>query len=221
MARWIAPDVARTTTVCAYDRAGHGRSDPAPAGGADPARDLHVLLTRAHVPGPYVIAGHSLGGTFALSYAHRYPAQVAGIVLLDSMHPDHDNAFAGTDRVLAVVPTLARMGLARVFSDPKEGKPTTQASQFARDVNEMPADLNRAAKLASLGDRPLAVLTAGTGSAASWAAEQNDLARLSSTSVHRTVAGATHQSLIDDKSDAGQSSRAIGDVVRAVQRKRG
>jgi pimeloyl-ACP methyl ester carboxylesterase len=221
MARWIAPDVARTTTVCAYDRAGHGRSDPAPAGGADAARDLHVLLTRAHVPGPYVIAGHSLGGGFALSYAQRYPAQVGGIVLLDSMHPNQDNAFAGTDRVLAVVPTLARMGLARVFSDPKEGKPTTQASRFARDVNEMPAELNRAAKLASLGDRPLAVLTAGTGSAASWATEQNDLARLSSTSVHRTVAGATHQSLIDVKSDAVQSSRAIGDVVTAVQKRRG
>jgi pimeloyl-ACP methyl ester carboxylesterase len=104
---------------------------------------------------------------FALTYAQRYPAQVGGIVLLDSMHPNQDNAFAGTDRVLAVVPTLARMGLARVFSDPKKGKPTTQASQFARDVHEMPAELNRAAKLASLGDRPLAVLTAGTGSAAS------------------------------------------------------
>jgi pimeloyl-ACP methyl ester carboxylesterase len=221
MARWIAPAVARTTTVCVYDRAGHGRSDPAPARGADAARDLHLLLGRARAPRPYVIAGHSLGGMFALSYADRYPAEVGGIVLLDSMHPHQHNAFAGTDRLLAVVPTLARMGLARIFSDPKEGKPTTQASQFARDVNEMPAELNRAAKLASLGDRPVAVLTAGTGSAASWATEQNDLARLSSASVHRTVAGATHQSLIDDKSDAVQSSRAIGDVVRAVQNKRG
>jgi pimeloyl-ACP methyl ester carboxylesterase len=221
MARWIAPDVARTTTICVYDRAGHGRSDPAPAKGADAARDLHVLLERAHAPRPYVIAGHSLGGMFALSYAQRYPAQVGGIVLLDSMHPHQHNAFAGTDRLLAVVPTLARMGLARILSDPKEGKPTTQAARFVRDVDEMPAELNRAAKLTSLGDRPLAVVTAGTGSAAGWAGEQNDLATLSSNSVHRTVAGATHQSLIDDKSDAAQSSRAIGDVVKAVHKKRG
>jgi pimeloyl-ACP methyl ester carboxylesterase len=218
MSRWIAPNVARTTTVCAYDRAGHGRSDPAPAGGADAARDLQVLLERAHVPRPYVIAGHSLGGMFALSYAHRYPAQIGGVVLLDSMHPRQDNAFAGTDRVLAVVPTLARMGVARVFSDPKEGKPTTQASQFVRDVNEMPAQLNRAAKLTSLGDRPLAVVTAGRGSAAGWTSEQNDLATLSSSSVHRTVAGSTHASLIEDKRDAAQSSRAIDDVVKAVQK---
>jgi hypothetical protein len=158
---------------------------------------------------------------FVLSYAHRYPAQVAGVTLLDSMHPRQHNAFAGTDRLLAVVPTLARVGLARVFSDPKDGKPTTQAAQLVRDVNAMPAELDRAAKLTSLGDRPLAVLSAGTGSAAGWAAEQNDLAKLSSSSVHRTVAGATHQSLIDDKSYAAQSSRAIGDVVRAAQRKRG
>jgi pimeloyl-ACP methyl ester carboxylesterase len=221
MARWIAPDVARTTTVCVYDRAGHGRSDAAPAGGSDAARDLHVLLQRAHAPGPYVLAGHSLGGMFALSYAQRYPAQVGGVVLLDSMYPHQHNAFAATDRLLAVVPTLARMGLARVFSNPKEGKPTTQAAQFVRDVDEMPAQLNRAAKLTSLGDRPLAVVTAGTGSAAGWSGEQNDLATLSSTSIHRTVAGATHQSLIDDKSDAARSSRAIGDVVRAVQKNRG
>jgi pimeloyl-ACP methyl ester carboxylesterase len=217
MARWIAPDVARTTTVCAYDRAGHGRSDAVPANGYDAARDLHVLLERAHAPGPYVIAGHSLGGMFALSYAHRYPAQVAGVVLLDSMHPHQDNAFAGTARLLAVIPTLARIGLARVFSDPKDGKPTTQAAQFVRDVTEMPAQLNRAAKLTSLGDRPLSVVTAGTGSPAGWAAEQNDLATLSSTSVHRTVADATHASLIEDKRHAAESSRAIRDIVRAVR----
>ena len=92
-----------------------------------------------------MLAGHSLGGLFALTYAQRYPTQVGGIVLLDSMHPHQQNAFAGTDRLLAIVPTLARMGLARVVSDPKEGKPTTQAAQFVRDVDEMPAELDRAA----------------------------------------------------------------------------
>jgi hypothetical protein len=80
----------------------------------------------------------------------------------------------------------------------------------------MPAELNRAATLTSLGDRPLAVVTAGTSCAAGWSAEQNNLAKLSSSSVHRTVAGSTHQSLVDDKRDAARSSRAIGDVVRAV-----
>src|SRR4051812_32861904 len=217
MARWIAPDVARTTTVVFYDRAGHGRSDAEPAAGADAARDLHVLLERAHVPGPYVLAGHSLGGMFALSYAHRYPAEVGGIVLLDSMHPRQENAFAGMDPLLSLVPTLARTGLASLLFDRKDGDPTAQARQVVRDVEEMPAELNRAAKLTSLGDKPLIVLSAGTGSLPGWAAQQNDLARLSTKSVHRTIAGATHASLINDHVDAAQSSRAIREIVKAVQ----
>ena len=218
MARWIAPDVARTTTVVVYDRAGHGRSDAEPAGGADAARDLHVLLRRAHVPGPYVLAGHSLGGMFALSYAHRYPAEVGGIVLLDSMHPRQHNAFAGMDPLLALVPTLARTGLANLLFDRKDGDPTAQARQVVRDVEEMPAELDRAANLTSLGNKPLIVLSAGSGSLPGWAAQQDDLASLSTGSVHRTIPGATHASLINDHVDAAQSSRAIRDVVKAVQR---
>jgi hypothetical protein len=52
---------------------------------------------------------------------------------------------------------------------------------------------------------------------AGWAAQQGDLATLSTDSVHRTISGATHASLINDKTDAAQSSRAIRDVVKAVQ----
>jgi thioesterase domain-containing protein len=218
MARWIAPDVARTTTVVAYDRAGHGRSDAEPAAGADAARDLHVLLERAHVPGPYVLVGHSLGGMFALSYARRYPADVGGIVLLDSMHPHQHNAFAGMDPLLAVVPTLARTGLANLLFDRKDGDPTAQARQLVRDVEEMPAELDRASKLTSLGNTPLIVLSAGTGSLPGWAAQQNDLVTLSTDSVHRTIADATHASLINDHDDAAESSHAIRDVVEAVRR---
>jgi pimeloyl-ACP methyl ester carboxylesterase len=195
-----------------------GAATTPPAGGADAARDLNVLLARAHAPRPYVLAGHSLGGMFALSYARRYPPQVGGVVLLDSMHPHQHNAFAGTDRILAVVPTLARMGLARLLSDPKDGRPTRQAAEFVRDVDAMPTQLDLAARLTSLGNRPLAVVTAGTGSEPGWAGEQNDLAKLSTNTIHHTIARATHQSLIDDKSDAAQSSRAIDDIVRAVQR---
>jgi pimeloyl-ACP methyl ester carboxylesterase len=217
MSRWIAPAVARTTRICVYDQAGHGRSEAAPGNRTDAARDLHVLLERSDIPGPYVIAGHSLGGMFALSYAHRYPADVAGIVLLDSMHPQQSNSFASADPLLAVLPTLARTGIARPFFSPKDGKPTVQMQQFVRDVDQIPAEQNRAAKLITLGDRPLAVVTAGEGSASGWMADQDDLARLSSNSNHRTVAGSTHASLIEDKTDAAQSSQAIRDIVDAVR----
>ena len=51
------------------------------------ASDAHALLRAAHVPGPYVLAGHSVGGTYALVYAEQYPRQVAGVALIDSATP--------------------------------------------------------------------------------------------------------------------------------------
>jgi pimeloyl-ACP methyl ester carboxylesterase len=219
IAKWIAPEVARTTRVCVYDRAGHGRSDIAPD--ADAARDLHVLLERAHVPGPYVLAGHSLGGMFVLSYAHRYPSQVGGVVLLDSMHPRQTHTAADMGPVLDLVPTVARTGLARLLVNPKDGEPAAQARQFVRDVEQMPAQLDRAAQLKTLRSRRLGVVTAGTGSEPGWTEHQNGLATLSTHAFHRTIAGSTHQSLIDDPKHAAASSRAIHDVVVAVRNKEG
>jgi hypothetical protein len=123
--------------------------------------------------------------------------------------------------VLSLVPTLARTGLARLLVDPRDGEPTAQARQFVRDVEQMPTELHRAAGLTTLGDRPLGVVTAGEGSQPGWAAHQDDLAALSSTAFHRTVAGATHGSLIDDEQDSAASSGAIRDVVLAVRARRG
>jgi pimeloyl-ACP methyl ester carboxylesterase len=217
MSRWIGPDVARTTRVCVYDQAGHGASEAAPGDHADAARDLHVLLERAGVGGPYVVAGHSLGGMVALTFAGRYPRQVAGVVLLDSMHPKQTSSLDGMDSVLALVPSLARTGLARLFFDPKEGNPAGQAQQFVRDVAQMPAELSRAAAVTSLGRRPLAVVTAGRDRQPGWIEHQDQLARLSTDSVHRIVPGSTHTSLIDDRADAAASGRAIAEVVNAVR----
>ena len=86
---WITPAVARDTRVCVYDRAGRGWSDATdgPQDGAHIAADLHTLLQRADVPGPYVLAGHSFGGLYVQSFAAQFPDQVAGLVLLDSTAP--------------------------------------------------------------------------------------------------------------------------------------
>ena len=87
---WFAvqPWLATTTRVCSYDRPNvpGGSSDPAPKPrtAADVVRDLHRLLAAARVPGPYILAGHSNGGLFARLYATTYPAQVEGLVLIDT-----------------------------------------------------------------------------------------------------------------------------------------
>ena len=115
----ITAQVARTTRVCAYDRAGQGWSDDVahPQDGVAVAADLHALLARAGEHGPYVLAGHSSGGTLAMTYAARYPAQVAGLVLLDSSsphqytdQPDFAGTYAMMRRLLPVMPALARVG---------------------------------------------------------------------------------------------------------------
>jgi hypothetical protein len=71
---WIAPVVARDTRVCVYDRAGRGWSDPANTAqdGAQIAADLHTLLERGNVPGPYVLAGHFRSG--ASTHSPSLPA---------------------------------------------------------------------------------------------------------------------------------------------------
>src|SRR5438094_264455 len=85
---WIAPAVGKTTRVCVYDRAGQGWSDDAaPQDGVQLAADLHTLLETAGERAPYVLAGHSVGGTYNLTFAARYPDQVAGMVLVDSASP--------------------------------------------------------------------------------------------------------------------------------------
>ncbi len=49
---------------------------------------LHAALEEAGIEGPYVLAGHSLGGSLSRVYAEMYPEEVAGMALLDSAHPD-------------------------------------------------------------------------------------------------------------------------------------
>ncbi len=91
--------LARRTRVCAYDRAGYGWSDlgPLPRTSERITRELHTLLERAGVAGPYIIAGHSFGGYNAQLFARNYPDQTAGLVLIDSSHPEQIERLPGPE----------------------------------------------------------------------------------------------------------------------------
>src|SRR5215210_1314230 len=86
---YVQPEVAQTTRVCTYDRAGLGWSDASslPSDAAQFAKELHTLLQNANIPGPYVMVGHSLGGLIVRIFVHEYASEVAGVVLIDSMSP--------------------------------------------------------------------------------------------------------------------------------------
>jgi pimeloyl-ACP methyl ester carboxylesterase len=236
---WITPAVARDTRVCAYDRAGLGWSSSAagPQDGVELATDLHGLLQAAQVPGPYVLAGHSVGGAYEMIFAARYPNEVAGMVLLDSSSPEqfrlptYPSFYSGYRRVSALFPTLARLGLARVASgtgfaglppaarSQEQALVSTPAEQNGQrdEWSMLPTAFNQAKALRDFGAKPLVVITAGQGQLSGWSAAQDKLAKLSTNSAHRTIAGVEHAALLDDQRFAGNSSQAIRDVVTSVR----
>jgi pimeloyl-ACP methyl ester carboxylesterase len=71
--------------VCAYDRAGRGKSDPAetPRTADDLVDDLDRLLDAAGIEPPLVLVGHSFGGLVARLFAARHPEDVTGVILID------------------------------------------------------------------------------------------------------------------------------------------
>jgi pimeloyl-ACP methyl ester carboxylesterase len=83
--RKVERPIAAITRVCFYDRAGFGYSDP-PAGpitALSETDDLRALLKAAHIKGPVILVGHSIGGFYATMYADRFLADVAGLVLVE------------------------------------------------------------------------------------------------------------------------------------------
>lgn len=238
---WITPAVAADSRVCVYDRAGRGWSDSAdtPLDGAQIAADLHTLLDRAHVPGPYVLAGHSFGGLYILTFAAHYPNEVAGMVLLDSTSPNGSIQATSTEpgsydllaRFSALLPAAAHLGLARLVSHATYGtlpSPSREearaASATAGDVKSFldeliasPKAIQQAASLVDFDAKPLIVVTAGRGHDAPWMAAQDKLVTLSTNSQHRVIPDATHGSLVLISTDAAAATDAIREVVASVR----
>jgi pimeloyl-ACP methyl ester carboxylesterase len=236
----IAPAVARDSRVCVYDRAGRGWSDPAasPPDGAQIATDLHRLLARAHVPGPYVLAGHSFGGLYVRSYAAKYPEEVAGLVLIDStaakstpVAAQKASSYSVLKHLSSLAATTSRLGVGRLIADTgfsdlppryRDDARTTAATgkEMAGFLDEFGV-ANRseaeAGRLRSLDAKPLIVLTADRGNSKGWMAAQNKTATLSTNSLHRIESGATHAAFVEDPDHATAVTRAIHDVVVSVR----
>jgi pimeloyl-ACP methyl ester carboxylesterase len=242
-AHWVRvqqQQVAQTTRVCAYDRAGMGWSEsgPEPRDARQISSELHTLLKGANTEGPFVLVGHSYGGLYARMYAARYPEEVAGVVLVDSSHPEQFTRspegramYKQARRIGAVIPFLTRLGVIRLrnFYPAHPDLPAQQREQIAafnsstqqvsttvEEFSATPETSAQVRSMGSLGDTPLAVISAGTQSP-DWLEMQEELATLSSDSIHRVVEGATHVSLLYDKGDSQVTSAAIEQVVQAVR----
>jgi pimeloyl-ACP methyl ester carboxylesterase len=162
----VMPGVAKFTRVCAYDRPGTyasvgtddrvSRSDPIPQPRTAPevVADLHVLLQAAQITGPYVLAGHSLGGFFARLYASTYPDEVVGMVLVDA-YSEFLERVMPPERWQALVRLNQGMGSDTVFPIPGYG--AVETIKFGADNAVMRA----AAAAHPLRPMPLAVLAHG------------------------------------------------------------
>jgi pimeloyl-ACP methyl ester carboxylesterase len=241
---WVQPEVAKTTRVCAYDRAGLGWSDrgPMPRDARQHARELHTLLANAKIPGPYVLVGHSLGGLSARMFADQYPGEVAGLALIEATNPDSWKRLGkpegvGVDhRMLEIAPLVGSLGLFRAgilqsySSDPdlpvqqrmelQAFFHTVKSLQTIRDVDfSFSAALEDVRGAKGIGAKPLVVVLGGEGDGS--IAELKDLfaeqERLSTNSTTREVTGGTHAGLVDNRTAAAQTSAAIIQVVQAVR----
>lgn len=157
----VKPGVAEFTQVCGYDRAGVGQSEagPKPRTSQQIVDDLHRLLSNAGVRGPYVLVGHSFGGMNVRLYAAQHPQEVAGVLLVDSLHPDTLSRFQ------EVLGETAWEAIASQFNENDEGVDLVQSSAQVRAAG-------------TLGATPLVVLTAGRRVAPPFATASHIAARL-------------------------------------------
>src|SRR5687767_7349578 len=179
----VQDSIARTTRVCSYSRAGIQWSDPAP-GPFSPervARDLYAALTASGERMPLVLVGHSIGGSYALTFTKLFDANVSGIVLVDGSHPDQfSHVLAATGKQLAPSATEALLGAALAWTGllrllqptapanwPQDVGVVTQAflptslDALALEIHAASSTLAIAGGCRTLGARPLIVLTAG------------------------------------------------------------
>jgi len=183
MGSWgnVQPAMSTVTRTCAYDRLGQGSSDLVPAGKVrtvqDGVNDLVALLKAAEIDPPYILVGHSFGGLNALLFADQYPDAVDGVVLVDAFHPDMFKRFAEADPTY-VIPA------AGVPEQDGGLIPAIPFIEMSPEQLDWVTSAAQAADLRSLGDRPLAVVSAG-GSIenAAWKALQENFLTYSSNST--------------------------------------
>lgn len=216
----VQDDVAQFTTVCSYDRASVGWSEcaPVPRTFKDSVRDLHVLLERLALPAPYVLVGHSIGGPLGMLYACIYPADVAGLVLVDSSHPDQRARF------LSALPPESADEPASV----REFRKWQQApSALTPEWDDATICFEQARGCRTLGDLPLTVITAGKpwnpfdpsdARAAQhdqlWRDLQMELVHLSSRSTQRFAEQSGHMVPLDQPEIVIDTIREMVNALR-------
>jgi pimeloyl-ACP methyl ester carboxylesterase len=221
----VQPEVAKFTRACTFDPSGTAWSDPIKTGTVPTCdqrvNEIHQLILKAPVDGPYVLVGYSVGAQWARLYAAEYPDNIVGMVIVD-------HAFVG-DPVKATPRQTARAhSLGQGYSPPTVVSEAPIVLDYQDDVNfrklpKLDQDLHAWAlsenpirpgyemaedcfsELATvtgksqfpLGDMPLAVISTGTETPG-YLKLQTELMALSHRSEHVIAWNSTHMILIDE-----------------------
>jgi pimeloyl-ACP methyl ester carboxylesterase len=191
VAQWplVQSGVAEFTRICIYDRFGSGWSFGTPHGQTyqEESQDVHNLLQKAGIPGPYLLVGHSMGGAVMQVYASMYPEDVAGLVMveavtrgMDARYPEkYFQSLQASRQAISglAIPGLFRLmnwfGLYRTMPPLEKLPPNLRATAYALEVNSrmgahmrsvVNRQVERDAKFESAGplpDVPMIVLARG------------------------------------------------------------
>ena len=232
---WVQPEVAKTTRVCTYDRAGMGwsESSPEPRTAREYAKELHTLLAKANEPGPYVLVGHSMGGFTILVYAHDYPDKVSGLILVDSQALPAANAAwspAPKPGGKSPVSLMARIGLVRLLAGPlgaiQDLPPEAKQAYTAYSVTPRSAQTEwdefmgmseggaQARAVTTLSALPLIVLSARLDDTADHTASQAGFLQLSTNSQQLFAEQSGHRIMME------QPEAAVAAITQMVEQVR-
>jgi pimeloyl-ACP methyl ester carboxylesterase len=245
--RKLQPQIAQFTRVCSYDRAGIGYSDssPQPRNSKVFAEELHSLLHNAAVAPPYVLVGHSMGGYDVRIFAGLYRNEVAGMVLVDSSHPEQKKRLpaalndldASWLREQEFFEFTMPFGPPRMLGFCGNDREVRASDCNFRSVRESVAELKstsesgaQTAETRSLGDIPLIVLSQDPNApqydlpedlvkpaSDAWQKMQNELAQLSTRGRQIIAMNSGHYIQLDRPDLVLDAVREVADEVKSAQ----
>jgi pimeloyl-ACP methyl ester carboxylesterase len=200
--------------VVAYDRAGYGQSEGSSLArdGAQIVEELRAMLQAENIPSPYILVGHSLGGTIVKLFARTYPQEVAGVVLVDA-------------REANFVHRCKKLGLSRLIYEPPLALFMWGRSAMRRELEAATVTTRQARSTGAFPDVPLRVLTLhrrvfhlSRRLARAWADGQSSMARMSARGRIKVCERSGHH-IHRDRPDL--VVRAIRSVLAAADQVRG
>jgi pimeloyl-ACP methyl ester carboxylesterase len=236
----VQEKVAEFASVCTYDRAGYGWSEPAAAERtiAERAEELHILLTNAGLPGPYLLVAHSYGGFIVRCFARNHPDQTAGLVLVDTpeeaafFRPEVLNFYSWLRVINKAVELAARLGILRLlghwFSLDHVGFSFVRPAEYSAAGDDLAslqlveAPTANFGGVGSLGALPLAVITHGQPFPGpffilekGWSEGQTRLAALSTNSLLIRANKSNHMIQVDEPGLVVDAIRRVHSAARS------